>query len=229
MRKSTEYVGVVTGDVVSSTSAKDPGLVQETLARVLDHVSEANRSCIVQDFAVYRGDGFQGVTTPESALRVVLTIRMNLLAEFRNWGGKRLDVRMGVGVGRTDPLGENPGQGHGEAFLLSGKTLDALSAKSTEKRRLVVRTPWEPFNRAMAPQCALFDALASGWTDRQSRAAELGLGGLTQKRIGERMGIKQSTASAHLTASGLWAVKESIAYYEESIRSLVAGGELSHE
>jgi len=224
-----EYVGVVTGDVVSSTSAKDPGRVQETLARVLDDVSKANRSRMVQDFAVYRGDGFQGVTTPEGAFRVALNIRMSLLAEFRNWGGKRLDVRIGVGVGRADPLGKHPGQGHGEAFLLSGKTLDALSAKSSEKRRLVVRTPWEPFNRTMVPQCALVDALASGWTDRQSRAAELGLDGRTQERIGEMMGIRQSTASAHLTASGLWAVKESIAYYEESIRSLLAGGDLAHE
>lgn len=230
MRESMDCIGVVTGDVVSSTSAREPGLVQETLSRVLNEAARANRSGMVRDFAVYRGDGFQGVVTPEDALRVALHIRMSLLAEFRGWGEKKLDVRMGVGVGRVDALGESPGRSRGEAFLLSGRGVDELSVKVAEKRRLAVRTPWEPFNRAMVPQCALFDALASGWTERQSRAAGLALQECgTETRIGELMGIGQSTAHKHLAASGFWAVEKFIDYYERSVRALVSGEGQPHD
>lgn len=229
MQDSTRFVGVITGDIVSSTSARAQGLVQEALSRGLDDVSGSNHDDIIRSFSVYRGDEFQGVTTPVAALRVALEIRMNLLAGFRELGEKKLDVRMGVGVGRADFLGESSGKSLGEVFLWSGRAVDKLSALSSEKRRLMIRTPWESFNRALVPQCALFDALASRWSGRQSQTAGLALReGGTERQIGAMLGISQPSVHGHLAASGFWAVEKFIEYYEQSVRELVSGEEQPH-
>lgn len=218
------YFSVITGDIVSSTKVKDWSLLQRVLAESVERVSELGAT-LPADSEIFRGDSIQIVLDrPELWLRSALVMRCHVAQGLNSGKQVVFDLRCGVGIGTISNLEASPGSSRGQAFLLSGKSLD----KMAKDRRLQIKTPWDDMNLGYGIFCHLLDTLSGGWTPRQFGVLGLALEGLTQKDIGKRLGITQPSVSRHLRKVGYQAVEGLVDFCEHTFRDRIrskGGGE----
>lgn len=108
---------VITGDLVHSSKIAPEryNLVLSQLEQILTKVSHD-----VNDFSIYRGDGFQlFIPNVEQALHAALSIRLNLIA-------LGIDCRLSIGLGTIEAKRSQISMSTGEAFTLSGRGLEQL-------------------------------------------------------------------------------------------------------
>src|SRR5690606_17953356 len=107
---------------------------------------------------------------------------------------KDLDVRMAIGIGKKSYASSKITESDGEAFVFSGETFETLKQS---KRNLVIKTPWEEFNRDMNVCFQLVSIPMDGWTEGSAELIRLLLSnpGLTQKALASKLGITQPAVS----------------------------------
>lgn len=214
------YHSVITGDVVSSTKVKDWSLLQRVLSESVRRVADLGvRLATSSD--VFRGDSIQIVPErPELWMRCALIMRCHVVQGLNQGRRVVFDLRCGVGIGEITDLEARSGSSRGQAFLFSGQSLDTLE----KNRRIQVKTPWPELNPGYDLFCEMLDALSSGWTPRQFKTVGLALGGLTQKVIGERMGISQPSVNRHLRKAGYQAVEALVEHSERMVIERIGQG-----
>ncbi len=115
-----QTVAVLSGDIVGS-SELEPTVFRETL-QALNVSLQGLKKRYAGRYEIFRGDAFQLLLQQaDLAVECALTIRLALKATVN------MDVRIGIGIGCIDPLGEQLGRSNGEAFILSGRGLDSLN------------------------------------------------------------------------------------------------------
>jgi hypothetical protein len=206
--KDKSLVAVLTGDVVgfSKLERDERNALVSILKYSFSNMDQWLQGKAQPSFQMYRGDSFQGVLfDPLLALDASLAFRVILRS---NWeGGRRRtapDLRIAVGIGEGEKV--ETGQvleADGEAFRLSGRTLDSMSGEE----RLVVCTPWQEVNAELRVETALLDSLANRWSAEQAEAVGGLLRGQTQKAIASSLGISQPAVTQRLKDAGGWAVE----------------------
>lgn len=221
MKKIQENIhAVLTGDVVNSTRLP---LAQRTyLATVFTTVGESIRKRFGRDLLplgmeTIRGDSFQTlISRPELALRLALLVRA---AVRSNRSTGFAGVRIAIGIGAVEFVGNRVSEGLGPAYELSGKRLDnmkrdermgvdcGLTGFDTDTWNIVLR---------------LMDALVEPWTPKQAAAVHGALQGLTQHSIAQDWDtpVKQQTVGNHLKRGGWGALRHVIDHFENSIKRL---------
>ena len=212
--KNNKIYAVLTGDVIGSSRFDD--VRDEMLLSLKDSFENIKKIVASEEyicpFEIYRGDSFQGVISrPEAALLIAIGIRASLLSSFRK-NKKRLDARIAIGIGTIDYLpGDRGLEGTGDAFILSGKTLDNMKKG---KQNLIIRTPWPKLNEELQIECSLLDALINRWTYEQSQAVLKQIQGMKQEDIAKELGISQPAVGQRLRTAGAWAYQNFINRYK---------------
>lgn len=216
--KNNRLYAVITGDIVGSSklTASQRSHLLSVLKSSFKTINDILPDGIRAPFEIHRGDSFQGVLfKPKIALRVAIAIRASLRHGFQTKQRRyALDARIAVGIGHIDFLPEDRGsEGDGEAFRLSGQTLDEMKGD----QRLIIRTPWQAVDAELDIECALLDAMINRWSAEQSQAILGQIRGLTQKRAAKEFGISQPAVRQRLKSAGGWAIEELCRRYEQLI------------
>jgi hypothetical protein len=119
------------------------------------------------------------------------------------------DTRIAVAVGPIDDAGDGRiSTGYGEAFTLSGRTLDAM----TRDRHMQLRVAGIPAatGALLDASIHLLDRIVGQWTPAQARVAAGALRGLSQEEIGAEWPtrpISQQAVAQHM-ARASWSAVE---------------------
>ncbi|RYY89855.1 MAG: hypothetical protein EOO15_04945 [Chitinophagaceae bacterium] len=189
---------VITADIVNSTSLAAKQAAD--LRKVIEGIFDSHK------LEFYRGDSFQAlVKEPGIALRLVLRAR----SAARSIGGE-FDVRCSIGIGNYNSPVRSLATASGEAFLLSGRSLDAQGGG----RRLAIVSAGEEQNAAFRLLAAYSDHLLQALTAKQASVVHELLSGKTQSEAGARLGITQATISSHAQSAAWNEIEYLLSEYE---------------
>ncbi len=202
MARRKKLYAVLTGDIVKSTSFD-----ARALARIRSEVKRAGeamaawRGGLVRCGAEFtRGDQWQAALAgPDCALRAAIYLRARLKA-FHG-----ADTRIAIGVGHVQRFSaKTVFESSGEAFVLSGRALDALG-----QDRLCISVN-DALGEAFSPLTAFFEAavtLCDGfvedWTDRQAEYVSVAASPLnaTHDDVAKVVGASRQAAQKSLDAA----------------------------
>ena len=210
---------VVTGDIIGSKRLS--GDERRSLFGLMKQGSNAVRQYFPEqvplDIAIARGDEWQMVVEqPAQALHVALFYRATLKAGMP---AANIDTRFAIGIGTINFIpGSNVAEGDGEAFNLSGKSLDGLAQFSTGVAAADELHEFLP--QSLEAAALLVDTHARGWTAPQAQAVCGGLLDWTQKEIAEKWPgerITQQAVSQHLKSAGWPYVERGLNIFEDVI------------
>lgn len=215
-----KFVGVITGDIISSAKVVEREVLLSILKEALSGID--NILGTSDSFEIFRGDSFQAIIQePDKALLAAVLVRTRLRQWKKNGTGKAIsitrlpDARIGIGIGgltfRSDKIIESDG----EAFQYSGRLLDEMKSSG---KQLSVKTPWEEVNEELKVTAALMDAIIGRWSSQNAEAVYLLLSQrTTQKELAEKIGISQPAVSKRLVHSNIEAVQGALKRFESLI------------
>lgn len=203
--------GVITGDIVNSTTLPSP--IEEELIKILKLTFAPFR------FEFFRGDSFQVfIPDPEDALPTALCARMAALKLSPQAPAPPCDLRISIGIGTAEkPLGDLA-TAKGEAFLLSGRELDRMG-KSGGLIRIVTENKIPQV--AFAVLSDYLNSIVAHVTQKQAEVIFELLNGLSQQEVAEKLNKSKSTISQH-AAAGKWEELEKILLHYQQILQLIS-------
>lgn len=208
--------GIITGDVVKSTSIpiEDRALLLDALTSALNSI----QSSYALRYEIFRGDSVQLIVDhPSEALLVALLLRSGIKGETPAGTKTPWDIRLSIGIGHVEFIGESLGVSDGEAFRLSGRGLDMIG-----KDRLCVITPWEDINDELSASIPYVDSLVTNWTVSQSKVVFAALKeDKTIMDIGAALGQSHQNVSKQLIAAKVGLIKNSLARFSRIINAKI--------
>jgi len=238
----TTKVAVITGDLINSRQ-----IPIENRQQVYDYMARVYHSFAIRrgwhdtaKLEFFRGDSFQLlVDEPELALRVALFLRARLRSIYgrnemqyepylskyaRKSNSKRLwDARIAIGIGDVSYRSETVLNSDGEAFVLSGHTLDRMKYNE----QLAIRIQGVEEYSMMQSQLDLLLRLGGGivqdWTEAQSElAAEcIEYPNKTQLELEKEYGITQTTISRRKSGGHIDEILSLCDYFEKLIPTML--------
>lgn len=192
--------GIITGDVINSTAL--PLEQRKNLLSSLSVVVDEIRAVHPLEYEFYRGDGIQVVVkNPADTLIVGVLIRAGLRASSPEGTGSVWDVRLSLSVGQVETLEGSIAVSDGEAFRLSGRSLDTMG-----KATLRLSTPWPDVDDEFGVSLPFADDVICGWTSNHARVMFRSLlTGQSQKDLAAEFG-----RSAQIISRALILAKEKL-------------------
>lgn len=183
---------VLTADIVHSTQLQPDDL--KALLETEEELLAGTR------FEFYRGDSFQAyLSNAAAALRLVLQLRTAARRLNQQYGEGLIDVRCAVGLAAGDPPPEPVGTASGPAFLLSGRSFDALVNGAC----LAIVSEHAEANLSLDLVARFADHLLRQLTGRQAAVIFELLGDRSQQEVARVLGKSPATISQHVH-SGAW-------------------------
>lgn len=202
------YIAVLTGDFIRSTQMSGRDLShsikdwEHAVAAFTQHYTDI----LLTPADFYRGDAWQvALGHPQYALRFALFIRAHLISR-KDYAA---DTRVAIGIGGVDLLDNtSTARSNGEAFVLSGRTLDQNRRDDLSIAMPPLISKAHLWLEGMVHACGI---TVSAWSSRQADIASRLLlePELSQAEIGRLVTpqIKQQTVRDSLAASN-WALLE---------------------
>lgn len=214
------FGAVITGDIINSSRLRPAewdqlhGVMLETSRQL----RASFKDVMPLDVDVFRGDSFQLlVREPPKSLRISLLYRALVRSKM---GLPRLDMRLAIAVGEIDSTPPHRvSQGHGQAFVLSGKALDGLMRAKGGNMSFAGADGDEV--AALDTVVRLIDAIAGRWTIKQALAVSGALKGLRQEEIAESVWprkITQQAVAQHLRRADWYAVERGVVFFESRLK-----------
>jgi hypothetical protein len=202
---------VLTGDVVNSTLL-DPQQ-EKKLLKLLQHIIDEHK----HEF--FRGDSFQAyIKEPATALKIALQCRTAAIGLDPEQAPAVSDVRVSIGIGNVESPVRVLATAKGEAFLLSGRALDAMN--KTEGRLIIVTENKLP-NVALGVMSDYINSIYKQMTPKQAEVIFELLKGYSQQHVADKLNRSKSTISQHVTA-GRWEEIENILNKYQEIVQLIS-------
>ena len=208
---------VITGDLVDSSGIEDD--YKEILAGIASDIVKHQDEEF--KFDIYRGDSFQGlITNPTQALKISILFRAGLRRYSKGNSVENIwDARIAIGIGKIKYIDSRTEQklnsADGEAFVRSGRTLDAMK---NEDQQIRICTGDQKLDDEFAAVCPLLDAIIGRWTTSQAEAVYMQLlEGITQEEIGRRLDISQRASGKRLELSNIDGMKQFFRRYKNLI------------
>lgn len=212
--KNRRVVGVLTGDLVRSSSlnAVDLARARAAVEGAGEDIAGWRAGAVVGSVEFFRGDAWQlALGNAELFLRAAIFVRARLRAANMNF-----DSRIGVGLGACDELNQHRvSLSTGEAFTISGRTLDSLTGVTgiavDVPKRVAHRLGW------VAPFAGLCSALVDRWTERQAELVCRMLldTSVPQKELAIQLQVTPQAVSKHLGAADFNSLAAAITYVEK--------------
>lgn len=198
-------IAVITGDIINSRGQAP----KEWLPQLKQELAKVGKT--PKDWEIFRGDSFQLQVAPIDALVTALKIKATLKQY------KKLDVRMGIGIGAVTYKASKITESNGEAFLNSGKCFEEL-----KKQTLAFKTPWKEFTETLNLMLVLVELTANSWTSNTALILKTFLDNRdkTQKEIAAILNKKQGNISASLKRGGADELKKLMEFYTKKINLL---------
>lgn len=156
--------GVITGDVINSSSI--PIEQRSDLLTFMSSILDDIKQVFSLHYEFFRGDSIQIIIeNPSDALLVGLLFRAGLRGRTGKEFSNIWDARISIGIGKTEYLANHISTSDGEAFRLSGRTLDNMN-----KATLCLTTPWVEVNDEFKVSLPFVDDIVCGWTVSQACA-----------------------------------------------------------
>ena len=195
---------IVTGDIIGSRKVDDPEAWVSPLKALFK--TQGSEPGVWQFF---RGDSFQiEVKNVEDVLMIALKMKAAVKCI------KNLDIKIAIGIGSKNYDAPRITESNGEAFIYSGELFDKM-----KKKNLAIRTPWNEFDKQMNLYFDLASLTMDRWTQNSAEIVKLSLNSpnLTQRELGEKLGITQGRVSDRQKRAGF----EEILKLEKRFRELV--------
>ncbi len=222
-------IAVLTADLIDSSQYEE-----EILENVLNSLSEEFRRLTEQygtenvRFNIYRGDSFQGIISqPEKALEITLQIKtainkIHLKETSKNKAYSKIaDFKMAIGIGTQDFERESISESNGQAFLFSGRTLDAMK---NDYRKTLIKTEDEDINDEFNTSFYLLDTLTEKWSTASAEVVYYLLNGMKEREIATEIGISQSAINQRKKAAGWDAISGLVHRFEKVIKTRFVDG-----
>lgn len=211
---------VITGDIRKSSRLPDRDLAR--LPRVLKDIFSGLQAFLPEHqpeirFSVFRGDSFQLVLDPASALEAAIVIRAGLRSAYPSTVSEAVDCRLAIAIGCIEHLSENITESSGEAFTSSGRLLDELK-KSVY---WAVSTPVAEITRELNLELALADELVKRWTHSQASLVPQLLNDKRQTSIAVFAGISQAAIAKKLRAMSWYPLALLMDRYRELCKQII--------
>ena len=167
---------------------------------------------------VFRGDSFQlEVNNVRDSLRVAVIIRALLRGITINKSRRQLDCRVALGIGDVTYDSNSVSTSDGEAYRLSGRTLDEM-----ESSRLMVATCWDDINAELDVETALADGYITKWKSAQSRImATYLLKDVRQEDLATELGLSRQMINKTLKSASAPLIKLYIKRFETLINERI--------
>jgi len=206
------YKAVITGDIINSRKIADKELLMSVLQNLFIEIN--TRFSFQNQFEIYRGDSFQTLLeNPKQALRIALLLRLGLRKQSPDaviW-----DARIGVGIGAVNYLNEDIKISNGEAFELSGTSLDTMKKSD---QRIQIQVSDSDLNAQLKILNTLADAIVNRWSINASEVIYRQLlFGETQSQIAQKLNISQSAVHQRFANANFDAINTYISYFEQHI------------
>jgi hypothetical protein len=195
---------IVTGDIIRSRKVDDPEKWMGPLKRLFNTLGSEPG---VWQF--FRGDSFQlEVKNVEDVLMIALKMKAAVKSV------KELDIKIAIGIGGKNYNAPRITESNGEAFIYSGELFDKM-----KKKNLAIRTPWDEFDNQMNLYFDLAVLTMDRWTRNSAEIVKMSLDspGITQRELGEKLGITQGRVSDRQKRAGF----EEMLKLEKRFRELV--------
>lgn len=214
------FATVLTTDIIGSTRLKKKELdrVRDVLDKEFRSIQKKHKKGSVF-FELYRGDSFQGIILEmEKALEIALLLKSAVnkinLERGKASRNRMVDFRMALGIGKIDSMPKNLKEAGGEAFLFSGRSLDAMKHR---QQRTSLKTEYEDINHEFEVHFKFLDLLTERWSIAAAETVYWLLQGKKEVEIAKKIGISQSAVNSRKKASGWEAVLKLLGRYEEII------------
>ncbi len=161
---------------------------------------------------VYRGDSFQ-VYVKEAGDAMRLLLQLRAAAKSIDEGGIALpvfDIRAAIGIGTVKTPVKDLRTATGNAFILSGKSLDALQKPD---QRLVMVSGQPAADRSLRVIAYFIDYLMERMTIKQALVVYEMLNGQTQAGVAKKLKKSQATVNQHLQAAGWQEIEKLLEEY----------------
>jgi hypothetical protein len=202
---------VITGDIVNST------LIQPEEEQA---ILQALTSILAPDkHEFFRGDSFQAfVEDPLRALRVSLLCRTAAKIAAPEDAPVQADIRISIGLGDVNKPVTQLATAKGEAFILSGRALDAMDKTGG---KIIISCENKLASLALTVLADYINSIFGQITHKQAEVLHQLLSGLNQQQVAEKLNRSKSTISQHVTA-GKWDELEALLEHYNKVVQLIS-------
>lgn len=215
-------LAILSGDLINSTQLGENGF--NKISQRLKEEFKAFKTQFPSEqiiFSQYRGDSFQGVVeNPLLAFSIALQLKalINSFTDGSHSAKNRLpmlDVRISIGIGQAKYLENDLPSSNGEAFQLSGRTLDTM--KSDEKTMALTTTVHE-VNKTYEVLFKFLDATTARWSIASAETVYYLLQNFKEQEIATKVDRSQAAINHRKKAAGWDEIKILLDYYPQTIK-----------
>jgi hypothetical protein len=204
-------LAVLSGDLINSTQYE-----VETLKSVLLVLKKEFKTLATQypeeaiSFSIYRGDSFQGVI---ENIALALPIALQIKAAISNFTKVKHtpknatpipDVRISIGIGEASYQKGALAESNGEAFILSGRTLDAMKI---EGAKMALTTADNDINEEFKVHLKFLDAITNRWSIASAEVIYYLIKGFKEQEIAHTLNRSQAAINQRKKAAGWDGIK----------------------
>ncbi|WP_241910654.1 winged helix-turn-helix domain-containing protein [Enterovibrio norvegicus] len=205
--------GVITGDVVDSTKMDEATRRQCLSAIEACFTAFGSRAT----GEIYRGDAFQIYTSaPDQLLYMAIKLRLSLL-RLEPSADVRLSLSVAKATARELPVRMS---NNSEAFLLSGRYLDAMKSE-----RLTFSADDEAFADDGKMVCSLLDDVMSGLTMKMAIALDVWIedSSLSHAELAQKVGLSRSAFTRVINRANYAKVENVLDWYQRRYDRYLVG------
>lgn len=197
---------IITGDIINSRKVTD----QETWITPLKKVFKLYGKS-PKNWEIFRGDSFQ-LEVPEASDSLMAAIRIKATVKMI----RQLDVRMAIGIGAKTFDAARITESNGEAFVNSGEKFEELKKL---RLRLALKSPWPVTDQQVNLMFGLASIAMDNWSAGSAEIIALSLKhhDLSQKELGKKLKISQSSVSERQTRAHYSEITELEKFFRETI------------
>lgn len=198
-------IAIITGDIIKSRAVETVHWLKE-LKQVLNRFGSEPKQ-----WEIFRGDSFQFEIQPGMALKAALLLK----ATIKRF--KKLDIRIAIGIGEKSYQADKITESNGTAFINSGECFEQL-----KKNTLGIKTSDKSFDHQMNLMFELASLTMDNWTPTSAGIIKAAIENpeADQKKLAEKLNIKQSNISRGLKRGGYDEINKMLEYYQKSIGSI---------
>lgn len=200
---------IITGDLIKSRKHVNPEQWISLLKTALSNLTNDKAH-----WELYRGDSFQ-IEIQDIHQSFISAVYLKACVRTI----KDLDVRLAIGIGKTNYQGKRITESNGEAFQFSGETLETLKK---EKQNLRIKTN----NKAIDEELNLYFKLAligmDKWTANSAEIVKLSIEypDKLQSELGQLININQNAVSSRQKRAHLDSILELDKMYRKKLKQL---------
>ena len=212
-------IAVITGDLVDSSrfSNKRMSAIIGRLNTEFKAYTKLPSDKSVE-FTMFRGDSFQGIVEdPRLALSLALQIKalINSFNDADTDAGNNVplaDVRISIGIGEASYDLNAINVSNGEAFQLSGRTLDSMKSRQS---KMAVTTPVSDVNDEFEVHMKFLDATTDRWSMASAEVVYYLLQDYKEQQIAQELNRSQAAINHRKKAAGWDEIRLLLRRYEQ--------------